>query len=230
MSPLKTSLIAALVAAALTAGCLFLVHSRRNREAAHLRYANNRLRYDATQRLHATAAPAPGLPSPPDQSAPPASAAAAAGPGATRSAEIYRDEGRATPVATLQTYAWACDRGDAKTVASLLFLDASTRVKAETYLAGLPAPVRARWSSVDEMAAALLTADVMEHPFPGADLLATATLEPITAERVRVRLPGTPKDRIEFQKTTAGWSYVITENIVDAYIARAAARASAPTR
>jgi len=227
MSPLKTSLFTALIAAALTAGSFYLVQSRRNRDAASLRYANNRLRYDAALRRHAaTATPAPTVPAPALAAPAPALSTSPAAPSPLP--ENYRDEGRATPVAALQTYAWACDRGDAKAVANLLYLDAPTRTKAEAYLASLPPPVRARWSSVDAMAATLLTAAVMEHPFPNADLLATATLEPVAAERVRVRLPGTPKDRIELQKTAAGWSYVLTEAVVDAYIARAKA-ASAGT-
>ena len=31
-------------------------------------------------------------------------------------AEYYRNEGNATPLATLQTFAWACDRGDIEAV------------------------------------------------------------------------------------------------------------------
>jgi hypothetical protein len=218
MSPLKTSLIAALVSAALTAGCFYFVHNRRAQEIASLRYRNNRMLFQANQRRYAqapdirhTAAPAGGL-----NTVHPAMPAPALKP-----AEVYRNEGHATPLATLQTFAWACDRGDTEAVQKMLFFEGSTRTKAEAYLATLPENVRAQWKSVDEMAATLLTSSFMERPFPNADILEASIIEQVGPDRAIYRLPHTSKDRTQFQKTDDGWKYVITEAAVDAYISQA---------
>lgn len=221
MSPLKTSALVAPVAALATLAALFFVHQSRAREVGSLRYENDRLRRTAYERLH----PAPATPvAPPTVASVPTAAAPTAPAGVPPAANVvplYRDEGNATPLAALQTFAFACDRGDAAAVGRLLFFDPAAQQKAEAYLASQPEELRSRWPSVQAMAATLLTGNIMEHPFPAAEILATASLEPASADRVVVRLPGTPKDRIEFQRTASGWSYVITEAAVDAYLARA---------
>ena len=144
-----------------------------------------------------------------------------------KSAEYYRNEGNATPLATLQTFAWACDRGDIETVGRLLHIDAAARPKAEAFMAALPVSARAQWKTVDEMAASLLTRSIMASPFPNADILATATIETVSENRVRLRLPDVPKDGTEYQKTAEGWKYVLTEAVVDAYINQARTQAGA---
>jgi len=39
-----------------------------------------------------------------------------------------------------------------------------------------------------------------------------------------LRLPGTAKDRSQFQKTGDGWKYVITDAMAEAYLKNSAAR------
>jgi hypothetical protein len=87
-------------------------------------------------------------------------------------------------------------------------------------MATLSAAAPAQWKNVDEMAAAVLTRVIMGQPFPNADILETATVEPITEDRVRLRLPDVPKDGTEYQKTEDGWKYVLTEAAVDGYVRR----------
>ncbi len=40
----------------------------------------------------------------------------------------------------------------------------------------------------------------------------------VSEDRVRLRLPDVPKDSTEYQKTAAGWKYVLAEKVVDDYI------------
>jgi hypothetical protein len=248
MSSLKNSLLAALASAALTAGCLCAIHNRRAEEAAHLRYDNDRmlrLEADRLRRIQSSATqPATAdtvgaaLPAPTDTFAPNSSnagddrnedqtASVAAlsvrtGTSVSNSAAAgdYRNEGQATPLATLQTFAWACDRGDNEAVANLLCFDPAGRAKAVAYMATLPANSHPQWSTPEEMAAAILTSETMERPFPGTTILDTATVEKINEDRVMLRLPDTRKDRTMYQKTEAGWKYVVTDKMVDDYIAR----------
>jgi hypothetical protein len=133
-------------------------------------------------------------------------------------AEYYCNEGNATPLATLQTFAWACDRGDIETVQRLLFVEEAARPKVEAFVAALPENVRAQWKTVDETVAALLTESVMARPFPRHDILATATPEEAGVGRIRLRMPNVPRDGTEYQQTAEGWKYVLTEKVVDAYI------------
>lgn len=221
MSSLKISVIAALASATLTAGCLYYFNRGRAHEAARLRGKNDAMRVEAYTRTHSPSAAGSAVPV---EAAKPAEVSSAPPP---KPVENYRNEGRATPLAALETFAWACDRGDTETVAKLLFFDGDARKKTETFMATMPEKARARWKSVDEMAATLLTSAYMEHPFPNADILDVAPLEQVDGERALFQLPGTSKDRIPFQKTADGWSYVITEAMVDAYVARAAAAGQA---
>jgi len=218
MSPLKTSVIVAVLSALVTAGGLFKLHQARMREARHLAARNSQMRLEAYQRNQTRIA-----------AANPSAAAAAIAPGGTQTtkaltsgvkpmAEYYRNEGNATPLATLQTFAWACDRGDVETVGRLLHIDPAARPKAEVFIASLPESVRGQWSTVDATIAALLTSQIMARPFPNAEILATASVEPITADRVKLRMPNVPKDGTEYQRTAEGWKYVLTEQMVDAYI------------
>jgi len=223
MSPFKTSLLAALASAVLTAGLLYYINQQRAHEAAVLRRNNNLMRVQASQRHQtrsaALAPPARSSPAQPEEpgATPPEPAPVAA-------AENYRNEGRATPRAALHTFAWACDRADAATVSRMIHFEPAARELAEVLLAGLPESERAKFRTVDEMAATMLTLNVMAHPFPNAAVLDAAMLEPLGEERASLRLPGTAKDLIQFQKTGEGWKYVITDAMAEAYLKNSVTR------
>jgi len=217
MSLLKKSLIAALVTAALTTGLLRYINRQRVHEAAFLLRDNNRMRMLASHRaqVRPAALAAPASRAGPD----------AAGDGATMSSpvsaapgETHRNSGQATPRATLDTFAWACDRADAETVSKMLYFDPVAREMAEGILAGLPENERAKFKTVDEMAAAMLTLNGLARPFPNEAVLDAAVIEPLGEDRARFHLPGTSKDGIQLQKTGDGWKYVITEAMVTAYL------------
>lgn len=218
MSPLKTSVIVAMLSGLATAGGLFKLRQERWREARHLEVQNSQMRlavYQRNQALITSATPAMAAISTSRKDPAPASA------GEAKSAiEYYRNEGNATPLDTLQTFAWACDRGDVELVGRLILIDEAARPKAQAFRAGLPEKVRAQWKTVDEMAAAMLTESIMARPFPNADILETATVEPISAGRVKLRMPNVPRDGTEYQQTADGWKYVITEKMVDAYLSQ----------
>jgi hypothetical protein len=226
MSPLKTSVIVAVTSVLITVGGLYYFQQGRMREARLLRSQNSRMLLEANQRVMARQSAA-HTPSSSGSAAAESTVTPAAAP-VSRMAEYYRNEGNATPLATLQTFAWACDRGDVEAVQRLLFVEEAARPKVETFVAALPENVRAQWKSVDETVAALLTESVMARPFPRHDILATATPEEVSAGRVRLRMPNVPRDGTEYQQTAEGWKYVLTEKVVDAYISQVRARAGKP--
>lgn len=219
MSPLKISLITALLSAGATAGAFRYFQENRAREAWRLQAQNNRMQAEASQRQQARLAAA--KPAVASSSVRTGTPFAVAGAPTEKPAEYYRNEGNTTPLATLHTFAWACDRGDVETVGRLLHIEAAARPKAEAFMAALPESARAQWKTVDEMAAAILTRSIMASPFPNSDILETATVEPAGPDRVRLRLPDIPKDGTEYQKTADGWKYVLTEKVVDDYIRQA---------
>ena len=98
MSPLKTSLIAALASAVLTVGLLYFFHHRRSEEAAGLRAANARMRWQVLER-----APTERSSVVPSATVTATASAAALSPEKTvLRAGDFRNEGQATPLATLQ--------------------------------------------------------------------------------------------------------------------------------
>jgi hypothetical protein len=230
MSPLKISLITALLSTVVTAGAFHYFQRSRVREADRLQAQNSRMQAEASQRqqarMAATRLPTPTRATETSAGAAVPAAVAAAIP-AAKPVEYYRNEGNATPLATLQTFAWACDRGDTETVGRLLHIDAAARPKAEGFRVALPESSRAHWQTVDEMAVEVVTLSIMASPFPNADILETATLESVGEDRVRLRLPDVPKDGTEYQKTAEGWKYVLTEKMVDHYLGRMREQAGA---
>jgi len=236
---LKRSLVAAAVAAALTLATHYAVRASHLKEANRLREANDRIRFEISQRRQAqvrnksvpSPVPAPTHAAPGELNGVSSNREATEGPlNGTKREQTgdYRREGQDTPVAALQSFAWACDHGDLATMQQLIVFDAAARTKAAAYLASLPANVRAQWSSPEAMAAAMLVADGIDHPYPIAGILAQAKTEALSAERVVLHLPDTGlREHSEYQKMSEGWKYVITEEMVDRYLRRAAQRAAA---
>ncbi|MEO6996086.1 MAG: hypothetical protein ABI273_20960 [Lacunisphaera sp.] len=214
MTRWKILLGIALLSVITTVVTLRVFDSRRSREASQLRARNARLQtvLAAAQKGYARSfAQKAELPSAVGRSVPEPIVA-----------PNYWNEGRATPLAALQTFAWACDRGDIDAVRQLVVIDPDGRPKAEAFYASLPANARAQWKSVDEMAATLLTQNGMEHPFPSADMLSTTSMETMRDGRVRWRMPGLHRDGMEFQQDSGGWKRAITAEMVDNYLRQAA--------
>jgi len=135
-------------------------------------------------------------------------------------ARIYLNAGQATPIACLQTMAWACDQGDTAAMARLFVIDDEAKPKANDIYAAIPAEMRAEWKSVEAFAAAIIVHNGIQQPYPGAEVLALAKIEPISAGRVALLLPGASVSGLVFQQTAEGWKYVISAAVVGDYIAQ----------
>lgn len=223
MSPLKRSLVAFLGATLVTAGAFYTVVRLRAREVAELRVRNRALAAEivarSDQRAKATAEPRAAVVAP----ATAVGSTSNEGPGDAMPS-YYRNEGQATPVATLQTIAWACDRGDVETVATLLTFQGDGRAKVDEFLRTLPESTRAQWSTPELAAATFCLSGYMRRPYPAAVFLALADTEPIDASTMRLRLPDTPLDGGLYKKTDDGWKFMISEADVEKQLALYAAR------
>ncbi len=140
----------------------------------------------------------------------------------------YRNAGQATPVAAMQTLAWACDRGDMEVMEKLQVFDPAARDKAMPHFSALPPEIRAQWATIEAMSAALYISDGMHHPYPGAEVIEQAKFETISPTRVRLHLPGANGHGYEFHLTTEWWKLAVTMAVVDDYIRQSAKPASKP--
>jgi hypothetical protein len=234
MTPLKTVLLAAATAMILTSGWQYHVQQERRDEAARLRSENDQLRLQATQRhegqLAQSQAPkgAIGLPAAsPGRSVQPElteKTLASSGPATPGAADEYRNEGMVTPLATLQTLAWACDHADAALMEKLLIYDEDARQKTLQHFAAQSAGNPSLLPSIEAAAAALYIEDGMHHPYPSAKMLELARFEQLRPGRVLLHLPGANGDGYEFQQTPEGWKLAVTMKIVDAYLQETARR------
>lgn len=207
---------AAVVAALLTVGGLTYRQKQQDGEIRRLHRENNRLRGEAYRRQATAAAP---VASPADAAV---RASGAKPVEAVRPVEEYRNEGRATARATLQTLAWCCDRADVEAVKSLVQAEPDARAKAEAFYASLAAEGRAQWKSADEMVASFVMLAAQMSPFPSADVLDAAALEPQGDDLMLLRLPGTRKDRLPFRRGADGnWGCVVDARTMDGLLAMA---------
>ena len=70
---------------------------------------------------------------------------------------VWRNRGRATPTATLETTLWAAAGGDLATLKNGLVLDDTVRAQAEAIRSKLPASSQSLYASPEELVAALAT-------------------------------------------------------------------------
>lgn len=238
MSQLKISFLTALVTVLLTlAGHAHLRQTRRE-EIARLRTENHQLQVRLGQQRQAqlatTESVGPTVGSMANPAAKPTEVTGvespAAPPGETLSGPgtEYRNEGMGTPLAALQTLAWACDHADAALMEKLMSYDEDARQKTLQHFAAQTGGNPAELPSLEAAAAALYIEDGMRHPYPGAAILALAKFEPLRPGRVRLHLPGANGDGYEFQQTPGGWKLAVTMKVVDDYLQETARRQAPP--
>ncbi len=202
----------ALAAVAITSFGLKWRAQNRVREVSRLRRENGQMLLQADRRLAA-------MGSAPSASCSGYNQTQAVRPTSPTAPVEYRDEGQATPLAALHTFARACDRGDTARLVSLLYFDPETRAKAETYRASLPEGAQAHWPSVETLAAEIFAGDALHHPYPSVDILDTAKVEADDDQRVRLVGAGARPRGSEYQQTAEGWKRVVTSQMVDRYLA-----------
>jgi hypothetical protein len=200
MRPPKYSIAAAVLSALVTLGALHHLRSAELSELGQLRHLNAKMQYHAYEREQADLATA--IPETPPPRAVSAAPQAPVG---------YRNEGQSTPQAAVQTFAWACERGDTAAVAVLIYLDQDQRRQAESFMATLPEERRSRWQSVEEMAAELFILSSLARPLPAADVLAAAPVETTGDDRATILTP----HPIQLRKVDGAWKYQVSASVIE---------------
>lgn len=142
-------------------------------------------------------------------------------------ASEWKNAGRATPHAAVETALWAAAGGDIERLAELLTLGPEARRRAEAVLAGLPAEVRAEYPTPEKFAALFTARDVP----PGAAM----TLYPTKARNdheVTLRVELEHREAAErgtrhaargalltLRRFGDGWKLVVPESAVAKYVA-----------
>jgi hypothetical protein len=80
--------------------------------------------------------------------------------GFTKAASDWRNVGRHTPLANLETALWAAGGGDVDTLAGLVTFHDNARAKAAAVLAQLPPEIRAKYDSPEKMVAFFTVQDI----------------------------------------------------------------------
>jgi hypothetical protein len=132
----------------------------------------------------------------------------------------WRNRGRATPVAAVETALWAAAGGDIETLAKAMKLDADARVQAEKLLADVPDAERQGCRTPEELIALLTAGDV---PLEEAQILAPKVPAGTpTTLVVQLRKPGKSSRLVQVQLADAGesdWRIVVPAAAVRRYAA-----------
>lgn len=140
--------------------------------------------------------------------------------------EYWRNRGRATASAALETAMWAAAGGDVATLAEMLEFEPAARTKAAALLAGLPDTIRAQCSTPEQLVALLGANDV---PLGEALISGSETGEESeTVRRVQVSEGEGRIKRATIRLRREGdlWRLVVPERAIDRYAAILKASAS----
>ncbi len=145
-----------------------------------------------------------------------ARSASATRPPATLSPHGYEYRGQASAEDAVLSFAWACDVADPEVLAKLVLLEDHTQAMAANVLGSMPEGVRAQCRTPEDFYGMLLAASCLEAPPPDAAiarrLMKLVVLGP---DRVATRMIGSSVNFHEFQRTPAGWKYVLPAGAVE---------------
>lgn len=130
----------------------------------------------------------------------------------------WRNAGRATPAAALETLLWAAAGGDVGAVANGLILEGEARTRAEALYARLPEEERQRYESAENLVALLTAKEV-----PLVDAQIAGPWESSSPARISLHLrekPEGPPRMALFQVRDEGgeWKLIVPASAVEKYM------------
>jgi RNA polymerase sigma factor (sigma-70 family) len=128
----------------------------------------------------------------------------------------YRNAGQASPLSTIETFAWASDRGDTATLAKTITFGGNGRERAQAVLSALPQEVQRQFASPEELYALFIADDALTNPPPPENVIETLAQENVGPDRATLTLPGSKWSQT-FENTPEGWKYVFPEGAVEVF-------------
>lgn len=124
----------------------------------------------------------------------------------------HRDRGLATPYDACLTFWWALDTGDAAMLKRILTYTEAGREAIRALHAGMPADIRARYPTPEDLAVFLYQANALLNPPARADYLEKIAPEETAPDRAVIRRPGiTSGGGQNWVRTTEGWKLVVPD-------------------
>jgi hypothetical protein len=129
---------------------------------------------------------------------------------------LWKNRGRATPAAALETALWSSAHGDINTLTTLLVFDTEARNEASTLFASLPGQLQQQFVSPERLVAVLAAKDVPlgsatilnEIPTPTETKVAAQIFDPEGKQKVAV---------LSLRSDDAGWRFVVPPKAVKRY-------------
>lgn len=141
-------------------------------------------------------------------------------------ASAWKNAGRATPQAALETALWAATGGDVEALALMLAMDVGARAKAQAIMAQLPPAAQAEYSTPERLVALLSAKDVptggmriLQQKKNGTDDVSLTVLLESDGKRKGVNLA--------LHRSEDGWRLVVPESAMDKYAAALSGTAKA---
>lgn len=132
-------------------------------------------------------------------------------------ASEWKNAGRGTPTAAVETVLWAAVGGDIDVLADAISLDAGARAKAEMLLAGLPPAARAHYASPEKLVALFTAKDV---PVGASMRVVARPSAPADDAKVTLVLQGETATRaieLTLRQRDGNWRLVVPESAVEKY-------------
>ena len=141
-------------------------------------------------------------------------------------ANEWKNAGRATPNAAVETLLWAAAGGDVDTLSKAILLDASAQTKAQALFARLPEAAQAQYGSPDNLIALMIAKDGAS--VTGMQILGQRDLAPdIVGVRVRLGMEDDGKTQEQgfgFKSSATGLQLIVTDKLVDRYAGQLSGR------
>lgn len=147
-------------------------------------------------------------------------------------ASDWKNLGRGTPEAALETTVWSVANGDMDTLAATLLVDATSREKLEQSLAALPSDLRSQYGTPEQLLALMVSKDI-----PDGAMHILGPLQPRPAGvpddvavmelKLQDTEGGTKKTVVVVQRVSAEWQVFVPAEVVNKYVRQFAAKTAA---
>ncbi len=126
----------------------------------------------------------------------------------------WKNAGRDSPEAAVESFMWASDSGDLEMLANTILLDAAAREKAAAILARIPDSARASYNTPEKLVALLLARDTDARAMQvlGAN---TAGDDALVSLRLQKDDGKTKDEGYQFKRTADGWRLIVPGKAVD---------------